>query len=224
LILYNVLTKTCTVLKTNGRVCSPKFSPDGRQIAYCTEIITDGDTLFMNYNHYHHIYKLDINGKNNRLIISNAASPLWSPQGDKIAYSAAGVEGEAQIFVANADGSNQKQLTYTISPQRWPGPWLPDGNGDPQWSPDGNKIVYVSFENVKAEIFIMNADGSGQTRLTMAEFRDGDPEVTPDGKYILFSSRRSDMMNSEGGIIIMTLDGKNERVLHRTGIHPIVCK
>jgi len=214
LILYNISNNKHTILKTEGRVCSPKFSPDGKQIAYCTSVENN-----------HRIYKMDINGKNNQLIISNGASPKWSPQGDKIAYSSSGEAGSSQIFVANADGSNQRQQTHTISPQRWPGPWAPDGNGNPQWTPDGSRIVYVSHENEKSEIFIMNANGSNQTRLTKAEFQDNDPEITPCGKYILFSSVRSEMIGGGNpGILIMTLDGKNQRVLSRTGIYPIACK
>jgi len=211
LILYNISDNTRKILKTKGDICTPKFSPDGKQIVYCAS--TENN---------HHIYKMDVNGSNNQLIISNASSPKWSPQGDKIVYSSSGEEREAQIFVANADGRNQKQLTFTVSPQRWPGPWAPDGNGDPQWTPDGKKIVYVSWESARPEIFIMNADGSNQTRLTTAEFRDENPEITPDGQYILFSSRRSDMMNN--GIVIMSLDGSNQRVLSNVGICPVACR
>ncbi|MCL2682104.1 MAG: hypothetical protein FWE63_01295 [Bacteroidales bacterium] len=208
LILYNISNKTHKILQTEGDICSPKFSPDGRWIAYCSSAGND-----------HHIYRMNVNGANNRLIIRNAASPKWSPQGDKIAYSASGEERSSQIFVANADGRNQKQLTFTVSPRIWPG-WPPDGNGSPQWTPDGKKIVYVSHENEKSEIFIMNADGSAQTRLTKAEYNDNSPEITPDGKYILFSSNVI-------GIQIMTLDGKNQNVLSNVGTsqaYPIACR
>jgi len=210
LILYNISNNKHTILQTEGNVCSPKFSPDGKQIAYCASIEND-----------HHIYKMDVDGTNNQLIISNGASPKWSPQGNKIAYSSSGKEGSSQIFVANANGTNPKQLTSSISPRKWPG-WPPDGNSDPQWTPDGKKIVYVSHENEKAEIFIMNVDGSKQTRLTKAEYWDGSPEITPDGKYILFHSRRSEMM--ESGICIMKLDGSSQKVLSKVGANPIACR
>ena len=220
LILYNVSNKTHTVLRTEGNICTPQFSPNGRQIAYCA--IVESDPIFMNSHRNHHIFVIDVDGKNNRLLIREGSSPRWSPQGDRIAYISSGELGSSQIFVASACGHNQRQLTTTISPQRWPGPYAPGGNSDPQWTPDGKKIVYVSQENERSEIFIMNADGSNQTRLTTAEFHDNTPEVTPDGKYILFSSRRSDTM--EGGIIKMTLDGKNQRVISNTGIYPIACR
>ena len=211
IILYDISEKTYTVLQTEGNACSPSFSPDGKQIAYCTSV-----------GNSHHIYKMDVDGSNQQMIISNAGSPKWSPQGDKIAYSSSGKEGSSQISVANADGTNQKQLTNTISPRKWPG-WPTDGNSDPQWTPDGKKIVYVSFENEKSEIFIMNVDGSEKTRLTKAEIKDESPEITPDGKYILFSSSRSDL-DWNSGIFMMTLDGKNQKNLSKTGIYPIACR
>ena len=210
LVLYNIEDKSHTILLTEGGVISNmKFSPDGSLLLYCSRS-EDG----------HHIYALDVNGTN-KLLIRNASCPEWSYQGDKIAYLSAGEEGSSQIFVADADGNNSKKLTKTISPDRYPG-WPPDGNSDPQWTPDGEKIVYTSWENGRNEVFIMNVDGSKQTRLTKAEFRDDYPAVTPDGKYILFSSRRSGMMDT--GICIMNLDGKGEKVLSNTGIHPVVCR
>ena len=211
LILYDISDNTSTVLQTEGNVCSPKFSPNGKYIAYCTSV-----------ENGHHIYKMNVSERTNQLIISNASSPNWSPQGNKITYISSGKEGSSQIFVASADGTNQKQLTSTISPRIWPG-WPPDGNGDPQWTPDGKKIVYVSYENEKSEIFIMNADGSKKTQLTKAELMDEHPEVTPDGKHILFVSRITGNM-TDGGICIMSLNGENLRVLYRTGYNPVACR
>ena len=206
LILYNVSDKTYTILLNDGNPSCPKFSPNGKQIAYCKSTPTDRS-----------IYKIDVSGNNNQLIINNASCPNWSPAGDKITYLSSGEGGSTQIFVVNVDGSNSKQLTSTISPRLWPG-WPPDGNEDPQWTPDGKKIVYVSHENEKAEIFIMNSDGSKKTRLTKAKYRDGSPEVTPDGNYILFNSNMT-------GICMMKLDGSKQKVIFNgEGIYPTACK
>lgn len=212
LFIYNIADKTHIRLSSNERDKGcVKFLPNGKKIAYC---VRDGNSVNIN--------TIDVDGKNNQLLIQNGHSPIWSPKGDKIAYLSCGIDGSSQIFVANADGSNQKQLTSTVSP-KWLDTGFPrDGNEDPQWTPDGKKIVYVSWENEKPEIFIMNADGSGQTRLTKAEYRDEYPEVTPDGNYILFTSRRSDMMN--GGICLMKLDGSNQKVISKIGICPVACK
>ena len=220
LILYNISDNTHKVLKTEGNVCNPKFSPDGKQIAYCTTVKNNtGITYVLSLND-HHIYKMDADGNNNQLIIKNGSSPQWSPQGDKIIFLSNGIDNSSQISVANADGSNQKQLTSSVNPGWWDTGFPRDGNEDPHWTKDGNKIVYVSWENERPEIFIMNVDGSEQTRLSNAERRDESPEITLDGKYILFSSRRSVM----GGIYMMGLDGSGKRLLFNTGIHPISCK
>ena len=221
LILYNILENTHSIIQTEGNVCSPVFSPDGTQIAYCTTVEADNNGYeYPLYNH--NIYIMDVNGNNNQLVISNAASPKWSPQGNKIVYSTNGKDRSSQISVANADGSHQKQLTSTVSPGWWDTGFPRDGNSDPQWTPDGKKIVYVSHDNEKAEIFIMNVDGSKKTRLTKAEYWDGSPEITPDGKYILFHSRRAAMMDS--GICIMKIDGSSQKVLSNVGANPVACK
>jgi TolB protein len=212
LFLYNIADKTHTILQANGNDKAwVHFSPDGKKIAYSAH--NGGST---------NIYTLDVDGENNQLLIQNGYCPIWSPKGDKIAYLSFGKDRSSQIFVANADGSAQKQLTSTVSPEWWDTGFPRDGNDSPRWTPDGRKIVYVSWENGKSEIFIMNADGSGQTRLTKAKYRDEYPEVTPDGNYILFTSKRSNMMNS--GIVIMSLDGSNQRVISKTGICPVACK
>ncbi len=211
LIVYNILDKTHTILHAEGDKSCPKFSPDGTQIAYCASIEAD--------YYSHHIYKINAAGGESQLILKDASCPVWSPQGDKIAYLAAEKGGSTQIFVADAYGHNSRQLTSTVSPRTWPG-WPPNGNNDPQWTPDGKKIVYVSWENERPEIFIMNADGSNQTRLTQAELRDECPEITPNGKYILYASRKSNV----DGICIMTLNGSNQRVLSNVGHFPVACK
>ena len=213
LFLYNIANKTHTILQANGKDKAwVNFSPNGKQITYSAY---DGNSIG--------IYAIDIDGKNNQLLIQNGYSPIWSPKGDNIAYLSFGEDRSNQIFVANADGSGQKQLTSTISPQIWPG-WPPDGNASPKWTPDGKKIVYVSHENGKPEIFIMNVDGSNKTRLSEAEFRGENPEVTPDGKYILFTSRRPTNFGMGDAIYIMDLDGKNQRMLYGTGTCPVACR
>lgn len=211
LILYNISDNTHKTLQIKGNVSCPEFSPDGQQIVYCASNETG-----------HHIYKMNVNGNNSQLLIKNASSPKWSPQGDKIVYLTSGIDRSSQISVAKADGSGQKTLTSSVSSGLWDSGFPRDGNEDPQWTIDGQKIVYVSWVNGKPEIFIMNADGTNPLQLTTAEYSDENPEITPDGQYILFSSRRSDMMNN--GIVIMSLDGSNQKVFSNVGIWPVACK
>jgi uncharacterized protein YjdB len=57
---------------------------------------------------------------------------------------------------------------------------------DPAFSADGSRIAYVSTSPGNAEIYVMNADGTGATRLTTDPLADGRPVFTPDGQTILF--------------------------------------
>ncbi len=98
--------------------------------------------------------------------------PAWSPDGTKIAFRSYGVGGEPDIHVVNsADGTNKVDLSND-----------PDSNVDPAFSPDGTKIAYVRQPvNIpertgNGEIWLMNADGSGQLNLTNSPRFDGDPD------------------------------------------------
>jgi uncharacterized protein YjdB len=62
---------------------------------------------------------------------------------------------------------------------------------DPAFSPDGSRIAYVSTSGGNAEIYVMNADGTSPTRLTIDPAADGRPVFTPDGQTILFHSTRT---------------------------------
>ena len=62
---------------------------------------------------------------------------------------------------------------------------------DPAFSADGSRIAYVSMSPGNAEIYVMNADGTSPTRLTIEPSGDGRPVFTPDGQTILFHSART---------------------------------
>ena len=156
----------------------PSWSPDGQRIAFSSD--RDGG--------YFAIYVMDADGKNQIQLTDHPVDdedPSWSPDGQRIAFARLRRIDETQdgwhvtsaIYVMDADGKNQTQLTdYTLS--AW----------DPSWSPDGQRIAFDSARD--GSIYVMDADGKNQTRLTDHPATDWNPSWSPDGQRIAFSSDR----------------------------------
>ncbi|MCY3552589.1 MAG: M28 family peptidase [Candidatus Poribacteria bacterium] len=124
------------------------------------------------------------------------------------------------IFSANRDGSNLTQLTDA-----------PGYDAEASYSPDGKLIVFCSLRDAYpknqlspkelkqlevdpayfGEIYIMNADGSNQIRLTDSPGYDGGPFFTPDGQHIVWRHFTAD--GSQADIYTMRIDGSNVRRL-----------
>ncbi len=98
------------------------------------------------------------------------------------------------IYVMNADGSNQKNLTNNGA-----------YSSAPAWSPDGSQIAFMRINNGDIGIYVMNADGSNQRDLTTNSAFDVEPAWSPDGSRIAFRSLRDG--NAE--IYVMNADGSN---------------
>ena len=80
--------------------------------------------------------------------------PVWSPDGQRIAFNSNRDE-NWNIYVVNADRSST-EVRLTNDPQD-------DYFGS--WSPDGQRIVFTRGSGEEAGIYVMNADGSGVTFL-----------------------------------------------------------
>lgn len=93
----------------------------------------------------------------------STSTAMATSAGGRIAFSSSR-DGNAEIYVMNADGSGVTRLTNDSAP-----------NVDPAWSPDGSRIVFASGRDGNYEIYVMNADGTGQTRLTNNSINDRNP-------------------------------------------------
>jgi uncharacterized protein YjdB len=97
-----------------------------------------------------------------------------------VASSRAGA-GKYQLY--SAERSNLAQFTKLSADTA--------SASDPAFSPDGSRLAFVSLRDGNAEIYVMNADGSGSTRVTNDPLTDGRPSFTPDGQTIVFHSSRT---------------------------------
>ena len=110
-------------------------------------------------------------------------------------------DGDYAIFGANANGSHARRLTKA---DRTSG--APDAiffQVEPAYSPDGTKIAFSSGRDGVSHIFVMNADGSGTTRITGSQRNDNHPSWSADGKRIVFSR--------EGALFVVPATGGTAR-------------
>jgi len=152
------------VLPRLTSVGEPDWSPDGSTIAYTHS------TLDRRYNFRPSIRAIPAAGGAPRLLIRDAQSPDWSPDGTRLAFADVRDHNgrycgsdecwfAGEIYTAAADGSGAARLTRNEG-----------ADGDPQWSPDGSRILFTSDQNLPeadaAEVYSIAADGSCLTWLT----------------------------------------------------------
>ena len=154
------------------------WSPDGTKIAYASnETQADNTDIYvMNANGKHHVRLTTAGGTDYQ--------PSWSSTG-QIAFASYRVDEVPQVFVMNADGSGQTNLTNDSS-------YL---DSDPDWSPDGSTLVFTNIGrshpgSVGPDLWTMSADGSGVQPLAhQRDYSDGTaPEWSPDGSQIAFAA------------------------------------
>jgi TolB protein len=106
------------------------------------------------------------------------SGPSWSPDGSKIAFSSWQTS-HGEIWIANADGSDAKPLIADQpclwSPTPMPGPSGCASDTSPTWSPDGTQIAFIR-ESVGSDIWVVNADGTGQRQITDTPMREMEPD------------------------------------------------
>lgn len=222
------------VTKTAQNNTSPSWSFDGKRIAYSgrlkngeLHIFTAGEgggaTQVTNYKNFSGVNTTPTWTADGNLVFSSARTDdselyLVSPSGrilsqitksyngDLSASVNANGEmvfvseraGQVHIFKGSLAGGGAVRMTFVGS-----------HNEQPDWSPDGSKIVFSSGGGIRQDIFVMESDGSNIVRLTEGEGGNSSPTWSPDGRYISFDSTR-------GGLFIMRDDGTNQTMIEKT--------
>jgi Tol biopolymer transport system component len=224
---YELATNTSRQLFACENPClgddEPVYSPDGRSVAFVralTPFVTSeagGEEVPSDCG----LWVGDLSSGLVTQITSNVDPPCdreynphWSPDGSRLTYWRDPYENGqptgTSVFVINADGTNEQQLS---DPAMFA--------GSPDWSPDGKWIVFSTYPLNEfqccqvSNLYRMHPDGSGVEQLT--DYADEDlratqPRYTPDGRWIVFtavtpSSRSLWVIPAEGGEPIVLASG-----------------
>jgi Tol biopolymer transport system component len=157
-----------------GASSSPAWSPDSKTIAFALSGADDESCT---------IYAMNVDGSGDRTALTtldgcySINSLSWSPDGKKIAFEGSTTLNAVDIWVVEVAGEKggadrPQQLTHT--PVGW---W----NVSPTWSPDSTEIAFThkATEEYDQSVYKINADGSGETRLTHGLPFHGDPADPP---------------------------------------------
>ena len=205
---------------------SPKWSPDGQWIVFergdefnkcyidketgtCfPETPFDTTGLETGKDHVRKLARIDPNGNNYRdlAVVEDAMAPDWS-NGGIVYQSGAGLQ-----ITKDTAGDPNRKLYFDI---------LRQYHQDPDWQPNGDRIVFQQRQGSHYEIFAINQDGGGLTGLTRPATALVDqlpsnvaPAWSPDGSQIVFLSNRT--ATNEAGpwhLWVMNRDGSNQQQL-----------
>src|SRR5574343_1050344 len=123
----------------------------------------------------------DSDGQNAATALSSTEpiiSPVWSPDGSKLAYVS--FEKKKPVIYVHSLASGQRYIAANFK----------GSNSAPAWSPDGRKLAFFFNNKATSEIYTVNADGSGLQRVTQSSGIDTEPRFAADGSSIYFTSDR----------------------------------
>lgn len=160
-----------------GQGWDPRWSPDGRYVAF----VSERDRAVGHIAANSEIYLADlVSGGVERLTRTDEweGRPRWSPDGTKIMFVAT-VGGRPQIRVLDL---KRRVTAAPVSSSAV--------DAFAEWSPDGEQIVFTSNRDGGYHIYVANADGTSLVQLTSGEGSDWAPSWSPDGSQIAFISTR----------------------------------
>jgi len=182
--------KGITKLHAPPGAADASWSPDGERVAFEMDPQGDGNL---------EIFVMSAKGKDVRQLTESPARDLWPdwfPDGQRIAFTSER-NGLPNLYVMNADGSDEQPLTDALD----------SASREPAVSPDGQQVAFWrETPFAPPTIWVLNVDGSGETQLTLpGPYADMSPQWSPDGETIVFASDRTGAFE----IYAMDADGEN---------------
>ncbi|HIJ77828.1 MAG: protein TolB [Desulfobulbaceae bacterium] len=172
------------VTKHKDLAVSPRFSPDGKQLAY-TSYHRGNPNLYVT-----NIDKLTVTRALSRRKGLNM-SPAWSPDGTTMAVTLS-KDGNPDLFLLDTKGKILRKLT--------------GGEGinvSPTWSPDGKRLAFVSDRSGSPQIYVMDVRTKAVSRITYLGTENTTPSWSPDGELIAYTGR----VNSNYQILLIKPEG-----------------
>ena len=199
-------SETTRLTDVSGYDAEATVSPDGQRIVFTST--RDGDL---------DIYTMNVDGSDVRRLTTTLGydgGPFFSPDGSQIVYRAFHPEtaqdsadyrallaehlirpSHMELWVMNADGSNQGQVTN-----------LGGANFAPYFHPDGRRIIFASNHKDPRsrdfDLYLVNVDGTGLVQVTTHGDFDGFPMFSPDGTQLVFASNRHGSVPGETNIFM----------------------
>jgi Tol biopolymer transport system component len=119
----------------------------------------------------------------------------WAPDGKRLAFLAEGASHNNDVYVIDADGTGQRNLTNTPEDERWA-----------SWSPDGMRLAFSWFGNGDGT-FVIDADGSNRVTLPTGGHSITTPAWSPDGSRILGYRDWGLMHSASDGLMVLDPTG-----------------
>lgn len=209
--VYDVATKADISLGVDG--VNPKFSPDGALIVYQSSglrvMSSDGsNSRLLNAAGGtpsfdptstriafgdNGIWQINVDGTGLTRLAAAGLKPTWSPDGSQISYQAT-ADGRQQLFVMNADGTNQRRVLTSAAII------------DPVWLPSSRIVFGLLASRGNYDIYSYDpADPASLARLTARKGNDFEPSWSPDASGIAWAST-----SKPAGIWIMNADGSGQ--------------
>jgi hypothetical protein len=167
---------------------TPEWSPDGKSIAFLCGFDTADTTPG--------VCLMNSDGGGLRRLTNDdirvgTGKLTWFPDGSTISFQAHEfLAGPSAIYTINVDSSELSRLSIFAS-----------DDFEPDWSPDGTKVVFTSLRDGDSEIYVMNADGTDAINLSAdATTHDYQPTWSPDGSRIAFTS-----LPTSGGPVVISV-------------------
>lgn len=182
--------------------CQPDWSPDGSRLVFISPC-EENEELYDTAS----LYIINADGSGLEPLPTSGRGdfdPAWSPDGTEIAFTSMRNGFRPQVHIMDVESREVHSLSL-----------VNNKDYQPEWNADGSKILFVTTRNGPYQIWIMNADGTEQTRFTASRsLWNTYPIWSPDGGVILYTQRE------QGGVPILIAAGYPDGGIEEFKVYP----